>query len=30
MAEDRVKHRPRELGEIGHELIELAVEVAKK
>ena len=28
--EDRVKHRPRQPGEIGHELIEFAVEIAKK
>src|ERR1700730_6952613 len=30
MLEDRVEHRSRELGEISHELIEFAVEVAKK
>src|SRR5216684_9098610 len=30
MLEDRVKHRSRELGEIGHELIEFAVEIAEK
>ena len=30
MLEDGVEHRPRELGQIGHELTEFAVEVAEK
>src|ERR1700724_2917581 len=30
MLEDRVKDRPCEPGEVGHELAELAIEIAKK
>jgi hypothetical protein len=30
MLEDRIEHRPCARGQIGHELTEFAVEVAKK
>ncbi len=30
MPEDRIEHRSREFREIGHEVIKLAVEIAKK